>query len=183
MIDVTKAAEIPGYMSHRELEWLATLASQSQVVVEVGTFQGRSTRALGDHCPGTVYTIDSWRETYEGEDGRPLTGWNPASVRAASRMHLADLVASGKVIEIEAASLDVALERIPKADLIFLDGDHRFVTLAQELDRYGAHTTRGGILAGHDFGHPDWPGVERAVRAAFPRVWLLETIWWTVPRI
>jgi hypothetical protein len=37
----------------------------------------------------------------------------------------------------------------------------------------------GGILAGHDYGRADWPGVQQVVDATFgPAVQVVDTIWW-----
>src|SRR5258708_38660332 len=47
-------------MSEAELTWLAEQAACHKVIVEVGSYLGRSTRALGDHTTGIVYAIDDW---------------------------------------------------------------------------------------------------------------------------
>lgn len=45
-------------------------------------------------------------------------------------------------------------------DVIFIDGDHRYESVAEELRSYWPILARGGILAGDDY---DWPDVARAV--------------------
>ncbi len=44
-VHTARAEKIRGWMSVSELQWLASMAAASTVVVEVGTFVGRSARA------------------------------------------------------------------------------------------------------------------------------------------
>lgn len=50
-IDIFRALSIPGWMSEEELLWLASTASSSHNAVEIGSYCGRSSRAIGDHLP------------------------------------------------------------------------------------------------------------------------------------
>src|SRR5262245_34583599 len=73
MTNITRAVGIPGYMNIPALEWLAEQAQTHRVIVELGSFCGRSTRVLADNTPGIVYAIDDWsgvRKTQWGD--RPL---------------------------------------------------------------------------------------------------------------
>src|SRR5260221_329255 len=60
MVNLTRAKSIPGFMS--ELDWacLATQAGHRRVIVEIGSWYGRSPSALADHTPGVVYAVDDW---------------------------------------------------------------------------------------------------------------------------
>jgi predicted O-methyltransferase YrrM len=51
-------------MADDELLWLARVARGCQRIVEVGSYQGRSTRALADHCPGVVFCVDTCNGGY-----------------------------------------------------------------------------------------------------------------------
>jgi hypothetical protein len=65
-----------------------------------------------------------------------------------------------------------------KADLIFLDGDHRYEAVKEDiLISMCFLKMPGGILAGHDYGRKDWPGVKKAVDEMFGVVEVVDTIW------
>jgi hypothetical protein len=87
-------------------------------------------------------------------------------------------------VPVKAKSLDFATLEIlmtdlgQGADLVFLDGDHRRDVVRDEIETYRAFVRSGGILAGHDYTHGDWPGVKKAVDEAFEQVNLCGSIWW-----
>jgi len=63
-LDLARARAITGWMADDELLWLARVARGCQRIVEVGSYQGRSTRALADHCPGVVFCVDTCNGGY-----------------------------------------------------------------------------------------------------------------------
>jgi predicted O-methyltransferase YrrM len=58
---VRAAMNVPGFMQQHELYWLAARASTRNVVLELGSWKGRSTKALALACPGVVYAVDHWQ--------------------------------------------------------------------------------------------------------------------------
>jgi len=65
-VNIEKALQIPGWMSIRELIWLASTAKDCLSIVEFGSFQGRSTCALADNSPDNckIYAVDPWTGFY-----------------------------------------------------------------------------------------------------------------------
>lgn len=158
--DISRALAITGWMTANELRWLAERASSRQVVVEVGSYMGRSTLALADHCPGTVYAIDKW--------GDYRMRWKNSVVWGAFSSNLAAHISSGKVVPIRGKTpeawraLDLALRGVPP-DMIFIDGDHRYDAVASDVTEALRRLAAGGLLCGHDYGHPTLPDVKAAV--------------------
>lgn len=67
-------------------------------------------------------------------------------------------------------------------DLVFIDADHSYRAVRDDIAAWLPKVTHGGILAGHDYNY-EWPGVIRAVDEAFPFEtlhFLPDTIWCTV---
>ena len=191
-IDISRALTIPGWMSPTELIWLAERAAVSPRIIEIGAFKGRTTRVLGDHVPpgGRVYSVDPWASYVNDEDteakwifdGNSLEQ-NWEDIYQTWRRNVADLLELNIVCPVRTQSLDPRLRYnlpYPQAvEFIFLDGDHRADTVVWEIAEFMEWVRPGGILAGHDYTHTDWPGVKQAVDAAFPEgVNVVDSIWW-----
>lgn len=166
--DIDRALTIPGWMDEDELAWLARAASEHRRIVEVGSFLGRSTRALADNTAGVVYALDNWLGPMEVDmstDERKL-------LESRFRAHLADHLATGKVIAIKG---DHALPpRGIGPDMVFIDGDHSMEAAAHDIGYWAAELAPGGLLCGHDYDHPP---VREAVHALFGEVAVTNKIW------
>lgn len=183
-IDITRARTVTGWMSARELTWLATQALTARTIIEIGSFCGRSTRALADHCHGVVYTIDPW-EGYTNDDGSQakwILKQGPGSwiaIAEAFRRNLADHIKTGRVVPIQRCAADAReLFEPASSDLLFIDGDHHYESVKRDIESYRDVVKPGGSLAGHDLNRSDWPGVTRAVVELVGPVSTCESIWW-----
>lgn len=174
-IHLDKAKAIEGWMSDLELNFLAMLASDAWCIVEVGCHKGRSTRALADNAKGIVYAVDTWEGDYPKDDGTKLFTSGP-HVYAEFWRNLKDLnnvlVFKGTLQQLQAVQVGV------KPDLIFIDGDHRYGPLKNDIKTALEMIDDNGIIAGHDYNDPAWPGVKLAVREIFGTVNVCETIWY-----
>src|SRR5262245_4650710 len=100
MINIERALQIPGFMRRPALEWLATQAQTHNVIVELGSYCGRSTRALADNTPGVVYAIDDWKGVRKDFWGQPVAPDLQEQGRNSFGIfhdNLGDLIVSGKV--------------------------------------------------------------------------------------
>lgn len=62
-------------------------------------------------------------------------------------------------------------------DFIFLDSNHTYEHVREEIAIYRKKLRSGGVLAGHDY-IPQFPGVIRAVNEAFPEREIMGMSWW-----
>lgn len=173
---ITNATSIPGWMTLTELKWLADAARNSKIIIEFGSYLGRSTRALADNCNGTIYAVDPWDGIYHNNDGS-LANWINTAVFDVFSDNLKDHIESGKVIPIKNYSW--AFREFIKADLIFIDGDHRYDEVKNDICNGLRYIKSGGILSGHDYSHKTWPGVKQAVDELLGTVKHCDSIWWT----
>lgn len=185
---LARAQAIFGWMDPDEMRWLAEQAAQASTIVEVGCWRGRSTRALADHTAGTVWCVDPWTGTQGQRQVRQANGEPLLCVEKPMRRdiyaefvtNLSDHLASGRVQVLPTRSL-VAIEVLrclAPFDLVFLDGDHAYASIAPEIQQFRPLVRPGGILAGHDYGEV-WPDVKRAVDRFVPDRQLVNRIWWT----
>ena len=65
-MNIERALQIPGMMSEEELVYLAELASDRECIVEIGSWMGRSARAMADNTKGKMYCVDTWQDDAYG---------------------------------------------------------------------------------------------------------------------
>src|SRR5208283_1272324 len=124
-MNIGRALQIRGWMHDDELKWLAQQASQRNLIVEIGSFKGRSTRALGDNTLGRVIAIDHWR----GEEYVPMSDFDRDNLFGDFCFNLEDLILSEKVIPYQRNSRDINSD--PELmnlnpDFVFIDGSHLY---------------------------------------------------------
>lgn len=173
-MDITRALNIEGWMNEDELKFLANTARSSELIIEFGCYKGRSTRALADNTNGQVLAVDPWNGTYIADNGSKHG--IDTNVYEYFKKNLQDKIDDGTVIPIKTFSHDFYTSRIP--DFVFIDGDHRYASVLGDIGLAMELMKKGGILAGHDYTHGDWPGVKKAVDQIFPKINLVDSIWW-----
>ncbi len=175
--DFTRLAhfmEIPGLMQLEELQWLVEQARAHERIVEIGSYLGRSTRALAENTPGNVWAVDDWKGP------REIQWKNSEDLEAKFRVNLRDLIESGKVFPIHADhGQPNGLLSDVRPDMVFIDGDHAYESVIRDIEIWKARILPGGLLCGHDF---DWPAVRKAVDELLPaRQTVPETSLWFSP--
>ena len=178
-MNLERALEIDGWMAPDELQWLAETASKSKTVVEFGCYKGRSTRAMADNLPefGRIYAVDPWNGTYYSDNGNVHEGIN-TDVYDEFENNLRDHIIADRVVPFKSHSKNFL--RNIKANFVFIDGDHRFLEVLNDIKIGLGLLKDEGIIAGHDFIHTaDWPGVRKAVEQIFGKdIKLVNSIWW-----
>ena len=174
-LDITKALACEGFMSETELWFLATWARNYKRILEIGSYMGRSTRALADNTEGYVVTVDDFQGLREhvGTYGNP-----PAEeIEKALRRNLLDLINLAKVIVIKESHEGIWAIR-PSFDMCFIDGSHDYDSVVRDIGT-AKKMVPSGLICGHDFDdiHPD---VMRAVKELMPEYQVVPetSLWW-----
>lgn len=170
---VAKANSIEGWMSVKELGWLAQSAAVRHVIIEVGSWKGRSTKALAMGTRGYVIAVDHWKgsENERTQSHKEAVDNGPDSVFGIFQKNLADELRLGKVIPLRVSS-EEAPASLPKilrglkADLIFIDAEHTYEALLRDIKTFTPFVKPGGVLCGHDYSTA-FPGVMKAVDDSF----------------
>lgn len=153
-------------------------ACDGAVVVEVGALLGHlSSWCLSQRPDITWIMVDSWLpmdqqpESYiKTKDDHALHDMNRvlrhrskayenAAQSGASILHMTSQMASGLFGD---GSIDV----------VFIDADHSYEGVRQDIEWWHPKVAPGGWIGGHDYGNPDprFGGVDRAVDEAFNNV-------------
>ena len=147
-------------MSEPELLWLAEQAEKHKVIVEIGSYLGRSTRALADNTPGIVYALDDWY----GPRDFPLTPEQRKLVAPRFCEHMSGVLLT-KVRPLVVDHKDAHFVGV-RPDMVFIDGDHEYENVLVDIEFWKLLLQPGGLLCGHDW--DVFPGVNRAVQELLP---------------
>jgi len=174
--NIGKAHNCDGFMADAELRWLAQRARQSKVVIEIGSWHGKSSRAIADNLPpdGKLYCIDTWNGSAVEQDT------NHASAKLMDGDHAFDEfcrnnwdhISSGRLVPLRMHGCHAAhllLNQGVTADLIFIDGGHAKGETKADIEAFLPLRKSGGIISGHDYMWSDftWPDVGLEVKEIF----------------
>lgn len=178
-----KAKWIYGWMLLEELSFLAEISSnlpENSIVFEIGSFCGKSARAIADNSPNNckIYCIDPWDfqiPLYDIYGNVTEIMLIDKGTYQQFRSNLKDHIESYKVIPIEMKWEDFHSRQ--KADFVFIDGNHTYEAVKHDILKAMMYIKSNGIIAGHDY--TNFEGVHRAVNECFdPReIQVRETIW------
>ena len=126
---------------------------------EIGTFQGENAKyILEDLNIKKLYLIDPW-EDYQGykdyEKGGQKKNLNKALKKTLKRIKNY----KEKVKLIKKFSSDAVKDIKEKLDFIYIDGNHDYKFVKEDMENYYKKLKKGGVLAGHDI---PLPGVTKA---------------------
>lgn len=160
----------------RRWDVLANIIKDNDLKVgaEIGVNQGVNMAMVLRFCPDFFwYGIDDWRSGYLGWDEAKRRD-NKRKAAGVQRRHpdntkliVMDSLAAAKTFQ------DQSL------DLVFIDADHSYEGVKADIHAWAPKVRQGGILAGHDYDQPDFPGVKKAVDEFCNPNIEAEWVWWT----
>lgn len=126
-------------VTDREVAILLHHARTASVIVEIGTFEGKTAIALAQATPGKVFSIDPFFS------GRLGIGYGEVIARAARRRAGVHNLKYIKDFSYHAASrFDLPVE------MIFIDADHSYDGVRRDWIDWTAKLKVGGVVAMHD---------------------------------
>jgi hypothetical protein len=183
-MNIEKALTIPGWMSPAELEWLAEAASRSTCIAEVGVWRGRTTVAMAENTKGVIYSVDPWGDEFIGNPGPWTDGeWRSGKYRQKDWLwweFCANTRGYPNVIPLREFSSSAACgfrKEGKTFDMIWIDADHTFKSVVQDIKLWRPLLRPGGIFCGHDYGEPTCPEVKPAVDSLLKVEVVVGTIW------
>ena len=157
--DLKLAKNIEGFMAQEECDILYNAAlniSNNLSIVEIGSYQGQSTAALGLGSKygnqSLVYAIDLWglhledRHEPQYEDDKFFDIFK----RNMEQLKLTDIV-----IPIQGPSIEIVKTWNKPIGLLFIDGSHRYKDVKEDFDNWYPYVITEGIILFHDFNKED----------------------------
>lgn len=181
---VEAASMIDGWMDPMELYWLADKAVPAKKIIEIGSWKGRSTKAISMATLGTVFAVDNWSGSISSEDpmSQEIGRMGKGFIRQTCMANLKPEIDAGRVQLLQVDSKDAAAQLAGihgDVDFVFIDGGHDYATVSRDIETYLPFVKKGGIISGHDC----IPGsdVHKAVSQRFPDFkWAVGSIWYKV---
>lgn len=156
---------IPGWFDFQDVYNLAiSQAHDGATFVEIGCFLGRSTAFLGSRIALarkkiTVYGVDPW------------LGWENNRPSSTFADFLGNMIQAGLIdIIVPLRMMSVQAGRLfddQSVDFCFIDGDHTYEAMSEDLRTWFPKIRNGGIIGGHDYINDLHPGVKHAVDEFF----------------
>ena len=150
-------------------------AKQEGAVIEIGSWEGRSTAVIANSCfPATVMAVDTWQ-------GAPTEGANHITVQLAKSRDVFAIfeqnmraMTRGNVIPHRVDALEFLRDLEGPIRFCHIDAAHDYESVHETLRLLIPKLSEGSVLFGHDYesanaGRADLNGgVERAVRELLP---------------
>jgi predicted O-methyltransferase YrrM len=139
---------------------------QPQIVIEVGSWLGLSTRFIAKNVPegAKVYAVDTWRGSQES-----VHLLDPR-LPYLYQLFLSNVKHAGlteKIIPIRMDSLEAAKALNVQADLIYIDASHDTASVVADIMHWYPHLKEDGVMCGDDW---LWDSVRAAVQSSAPRL-------------
>lgn len=164
---MTELPSVDDTVDHRAAMTRLCLYCGWQRGAELGLGGGHLSRMLLEYCPDLHLTgVDTMKRAERAERVRALER------QFDGRFHVFPTTTTRAARHVLDATLD----------FIFIDAGHSEAAVHEDIRRWHAKVKDGGWILGHDYGHPKYPGVARAVHRWFgERVQLLGHTIWAVP--
>jgi len=154
------AEEIVSWTTKDELRALYMLGAscpRGGTAVEIGSYLGASTCYLAAGLrrrTARLFCVDTWENQTMPEGER-----DTYAIFRRNTAPFADVITAVRKRSEVLSDGDLSLP----IDLAFIDGDHSYEAVVTDFERLAGWMAPGGIIAFHDVGVIDFPGVSRVV--------------------
>jgi Methyltransferase domain len=168
-----KAKRVKAGIRRRKQRWdLVGSLPRHGVGAEVGTWKGDfSAQLLRRAEPRRLYLVDPWEYRDDPQYEHAMFGdRTPGGQQRMDAIHAGVCdrfgreIGAGRVVVARARSTDAAATLEP-LDWVYIDGDHTYAGVRDDLEAFYPLIKPGGVFAGDDYGMVGWweDGVKRAV--------------------
>jgi len=184
MLGAVKRVLIKRQPIAEERQRLLRSMPQDSICAEVGVYQGQFSAAILDIVkPRELHLVDAWKfvsdqaysqSWFGGKIGQSQSVMDGIYRRVQKRF--GDEIRSGKVT-VHRSFSTAAAAKFPDQyyDWVYIDADHTYEAVKQDLHAFYPKVRNGGFIAGDNYGdRPDWwwkDGVKRAVDEFVPEGW------------
>jgi predicted O-methyltransferase YrrM len=148
-------------------------------MIEIGSLYGESALIFNSSNKfQNIYCIDPWESNYDDLDVNSYV-----DLSEVEKQLYINIKRYKNIIKIKGSSNEIFKTWNKKVDLIYIDANHKYEKVLEDILNWKSFVNFGGIIAGHDYSkHDNWqyfPGVSQAVDEVFgkPDLILPDTSW------
>ena len=165
--------DIDGWFDYEDFfdEIVAKAPQHFSVVVEMGCWLGRSSAYLAQRIKESgkyieYHAVDTWKGSVGDSAFSDVLAANNGDVYDLFIKNMVDCGVMNYINPLRMDSVEASKCFADNSvDFLFLDGAHDYDSVKRDLAAWIPKVKKGGIMAGHDFGHPP---VKQAVLEALP---------------
>ena len=147
-----------------------------KIGAEIGVaYGGHSEAILKNTAVETLYSIDPYSLEHDNTDGytwpsgQNFTQKDYEELNGFAQSRLAKYKPRSKFLRLSShAAFSMFHKHGILLDFVFIDARHRYEDLYTDIYLYQSLVREGGIISGHDYDHPSYPGIKKAVDEWFP---------------
>ena len=152
---------IPSWTDGRICDILIRYAKNAQTIVEIGSWKGKSACTMAAVTSGLVYCVDTWMGGADKDTEEAML--DPIGVYRQFLAYVQHFGLSHKIVPVcQSSATAWQLFRERCIDLLYIDGDHRYFSVLNDLTHWVQFVRFDGIICGDDYGVP---GVNMGVNA------------------
>ncbi|TCZ80816.1 class I SAM-dependent methyltransferase [Paenibacillus albiflavus] len=147
---------LTGYEQSALLHLPALVDHLDGEIIEIGSFKGKSTAALG---LGSKWISNQKRSIYAIDPFIPSTEYG--EYYNDFQKNILGFQLENYVVIIKKYSHEALLECPKRISALFIDGNHNYLDVKRDIELYSPRVVAGGMIAFHDYNV--YHGVQRAV--------------------
>ena len=158
------------------------MSGECKIFVEIGVFKGKLTKAILENIESieTYYCVDPWAHYPEWDNSLFSEKWKNTNFDAVYRTFNNKIKNYSDKVNVLRMKSSKASKLImdESVDMVFIDGNHSYEYVKEDIELWLWKIRKGGILSGHDY-HEKY-GVKQAVDEMIENVKILERskIWY-----
>jgi len=149
--------------------------NEAKVGVEIGVFKGEFSKTILSGWGGRLYMVDPWRGL--GNDYIDRTNHKHHSSIYEDAMKSIDGYEDRGIMIRALSSEAVDLFEDNTLDFVYIDGNHAYNSVKQDLELWWPKLKKGGIMSGHDFLLVDWESISKVPHGKDTHVYSEGTTW------
>jgi precorrin-6B methylase 2 len=156
---------VPGWQTDMQIAILSCFSArqgENKTFCEIGTWRGRSfITFLLANASLIGFSVDTFKGSLEHSEQEK----NSDCIRCSLNANLNAFGLTSRVRIAQGLSTEIAKKMDVKFDFIFIDGDHSYQGVKDDIESWYPHLKSDGFMLGHDYpaSNPDFQELKKAV--------------------